>query len=330
MTTSTSTPTLVVATHGHCFDGLASATLFTRLYRELHAQTKQETIAYRACDYGPKDRGVPPAWLIGKDNVILDYRYSALSQLTWYFDHHRTAFSTPEELQGFEQIAQNQPKNFFYNAAYTSCTLLIADKAQEVYDLQFPELKELITWADQIDSANFSDPEQLVLQKDPALQLASVIEHHGDDAFVTRWVPRLLEQPLVEIATHPDIQELYAPIAELNRQTIERMKIASTVNGHVVVCDLLGGVTESINKFALYALFPQTAYSLIMLRFRQKVKVSLGYNPWSGIPRTHDISAICKRYGGGGHPVVGSFALLPHERDKAKEISIEILRELNT
>ena len=47
-----SMPRVVVATHGHCFDGLCSAVMFTRLLRHLHPG-KELTFKYRAMGYGP-------------------------------------------------------------------------------------------------------------------------------------------------------------------------------------------------------------------------------------------------------------------------------------
>jgi nanoRNase/pAp phosphatase (c-di-AMP/oligoRNAs hydrolase) len=57
--------------------------------------------------------------------------------------------------------------------------------------------------------------------------------------------------------------------------------------------------------------------------------VSVGSNPWSPIPRTHDISSICARYGGGGHAVVGAVSLAAAEVDKARSIAGEIVSELS-
>ncbi|MBK8216164.1 MAG: hypothetical protein IPK71_20735 [Myxococcales bacterium] len=42
---------VVVATHGHCLDGLASAALFTRLLR--HVDPRELSIRYFAMGYGP-------------------------------------------------------------------------------------------------------------------------------------------------------------------------------------------------------------------------------------------------------------------------------------
>ena len=48
------------------------------------------------------------------------------------------------------------------------------------------------------------------------------------------------------------------------------------------------------------------------------------------MPRTHDISKICERYGGGGHPVVGAVSVPEGEVARARQISTEIVAELQT
>jgi nanoRNase/pAp phosphatase (c-di-AMP/oligoRNAs hydrolase) len=54
----------------------------------------------------------------------------------------------------------------------------------------------------------------------------------------------------------------------------------------------------------------------------------VGYNPWSGQPLDTDISAICARHGGGGHPVVGGIAFPASEIDRARSVAREITNEL--
>jgi nanoRNase/pAp phosphatase (c-di-AMP/oligoRNAs hydrolase) len=63
---------------------------------------------------------------------------------------------------------------------------------------------------------------------------------------------------------------------------------------------------------------------------KQRAKVSVGSNPWAPVPRTHDISAICARYGGGGHPVVGAVSLPPGEVERARVIAREIVGMLSS
>src|SRR6185369_6856920 len=88
---------VVVATHGHCFDGLASAVLFTQLVRSLREGSESPDFSYRSCGYGPGMSTIPEAWLDGDENAILDFRYTKSDRLSWYFDHHVTGFGSPEE-----------------------------------------------------------------------------------------------------------------------------------------------------------------------------------------------------------------------------------------
>jgi nanoRNase/pAp phosphatase (c-di-AMP/oligoRNAs hydrolase) len=48
------------------------------------------------------------------------------------------------------------------------------------------------------------------------------------------------------------------------------------------------------------------------------------------VPRTHDISAICQRYGGGGHPAVGAVSLPAGRAEEARRIGAEIAGTLRT
>src|SRR3984957_16019873 len=91
---------VVVATHGHCFDGMCSAVMFTRLLRHVYAGTPLE-FEYHGVGYGPGQNGVDPSVLTGDENAILDFRFSRSPKLTWYFDHHVSAFPTPEDRPTF-------------------------------------------------------------------------------------------------------------------------------------------------------------------------------------------------------------------------------------
>ena len=90
----------VVATHGHCFDGLSSAVVFSRLMKELGA-TKAK-FEYRTCGYGAGQARAEEKLFGDEENAILDYRFSPSEKLSWYFDHHRTAFASEADRDIFE------------------------------------------------------------------------------------------------------------------------------------------------------------------------------------------------------------------------------------
>jgi hypothetical protein len=320
--------TVVVATHGHCFDGMASAVAFTQLYRALRSPGAPEPrFVYRTCDYGPGDSSVPLAWLDGEDNAILDYRYTAAPTLTWYFDHHGTAFRTPEDRELFDA---GLPLRRFYEPTYPSCTQLIADVARREFGVPLDGLADLVRWADMIDSARFPSAEMAVARAEPELQLMTVIEHHGNDDLLAALVPRLLVEPVGEVARSAEIQKQFAPLDRKRRKLIERLKLKARDQGLVVFCDLSDEPVEVPEKFGLYSLYPRASYSVTLSCGAKKGKLSIGYNPWSGAERAHNIGEICRRHGGGGHPVVGAINFLTSEIEQARALALAIVAELET
>ena len=329
--TTPSAPSVVVATHGHCFDGLSSAVMFTRLHRHVSARS-DAAYTYYAAGYGPGQNGVDPKVLAGDVNAILDFRFTATGALTWYFDHHVSAFVTPEDRAAYERAAADGEahgqRRMFHDGGYGSATKLIADVGRDRFGLDLAPTADLVRWADMIDSARFPSARMAVERKEPELQLMTVVEHLGDEAFLARMVPRLIERPLPEVARSPDIVEAYEPLRKAHEALVELIEQRAQPMGHVVLVDLSDQLIEVAGKFVTYALYPESAYSVAVTRSKTKCKISIGYNPWSPVARKHNIAAICERYGGGGHPVVGAITLAADRVDEAKALARTIAEEL--
>src|SRR5260370_22270609 len=163
-----------------------------------------------------------------------------------------------------------------------------------------------------------------VLRSEPALWLMTVVENHGDDGFLTRIVPRLLTEPLEEVARSPEIQAKWLPLRDAHLGFADRVKDKSVPMGNVVYVDLSDAVIDVAGKFVTYALFPKSTYSVMVTRGRTRCKISVGYNPWSGQERRHDISQICRRHGGGGHAVSRAISLPPKQVERARREGVDI------
>ena len=86
--------------HDKCFDGACSASLFTRFYRERirrNAEFQYQGLLHRAGALFNLDD------FTGDENVIVDFKYLASEKLTWWFDHHQSAFLTEEDAEYFER-----------------------------------------------------------------------------------------------------------------------------------------------------------------------------------------------------------------------------------
>lgn len=320
---------VVIATHGHCFDGLASAVVLTRFLRAIEGPGHE--FEYRACGYGIGQQTAADALLTGDQNALLDYRFTKSEKLTWYFDHHRTAFASDADRDAFE--TKRSTGRYHFEPSYTSCTQLIYDVARKA-GLTAPEfggpgLIELVRWADIIDSASFATPEAAIDRSSPEMRFVSVVEQHAGDAFLARMVPLLEQRPLVEVAALPEVQALYGPIGERHDQFVAAVQHAAEVRDRVVFVDLTDSPLDLVGKFVTYALHPRSMYSVIVARLKRGFKISVGYNPWNGAPLDVDISAICARFGGGGHPVVGGISIPDGQRHYAQAVAKSIARELN-
>lgn len=310
--------------HGHCFDGVASAATFSRFYMErVHPEAE---IAYAGLLHRPGTL-FDLEMFDGDENAIVDFKYAATERLTWWFDHHESAFLTPEDEAHFEADRTGQK---FLDATRKSCTELIADVTREKFGFDDAPLRELVDWAHIIDGALYESPAQCVELKESALQLMQVIEADPDDLFMEQLIRELTVKPLDEVATSSEVQRRFAPILKQHRETLELVKRKASFANGVVQFDLVDEGFEGFNKFIPYYLYPQATYSVALTRAPQRTKISVGSNPWAPRPRTHNIAKICERYGGGGHAVVGAVSFKPDEVERAREAMREIVEELST
>src|SRR5205085_8985832 len=116
-------------------------------------------------------------------------------------------------------------------------------------------------------------------------------------------------------------------ILKLHLETLETIKRKALYEQGVIQFDLVDEGLEGFNKFIPYYLFPDATYTVALTRGPQRTKISVGSNPWSPRPRTHNIATICERYGGGGHAVVGAVSLKPEELAEGRAYAREIVAE---
>lgn len=309
--------------HGHCFDGVASAATFTRFYKEkVHPEADVE---YRGLLHRPGTL-FDLDMFDGDENAIVDFKYAASERLTWWFDHHESAFLTPEDEAHYRADTSGQK---FLDPTRKSCTEFIADIASTRFGFDAAPLNSLVEWAHIIDGALYESAAQCVELKEPALQLMQVIEADPDDSFIEQLVRELVDKPLEEVAGSEEVQHRFRPLKEQHLETLETIRRKAAFAKGVVQFDLVEEGYEGFNKFIPYYLFPATTYSVALTRGALRTKISVGSNPWAPVPRTHNIAKICERYGGGGHAVVGAISFRPDEVEKGRAAMKEIVEELS-
>jgi hypothetical protein len=319
------TKDVVVGYHGHCFDGMSSAALLTHVLRRLEGSDLRFT--YRGLDHQPGGSHVPEQILTGAINAVVDFRYTTSERLGWWFDHHISGIVGPEERAHFDADTSGHK---IFDPSYGSCCKLIADSARERFGLDVSALDDLVYWADMIDSASFTSARMAVELREPALQLMTVIEVHGDDAFLAPRIEQLAQGARIEeIALAEPVRKLFMPLQEEHQRVCDQIRGRATFEAGVVHFDLVGSGQDRYNKFIPYWLYPESRYCVAVTASRSRAKISVGSNPWAPVPRTHNIAQICARYGGGGHEVVGAISLPPGDVERARQIAREVVAQLS-
>ncbi len=308
--------------HGNCFDGVSSAAIFTKFYRTAFhpdAEVAYTPTMHRAGNAFDREQ------FDGDENAIVDFKYCPDDRLTWWFDHHQSAFLTPSDEQHF--LGDTSGRKFL-DTTSKSCAEFIARVAKEKFGFDDPALAELIEWAHIIDGALYESPAQCVELRSSALKLMQVIEGEKDPSFVEQIIRMLTDKTLDEIVASDEIQAKLAPILEQHWSTVELIKGRAVAERGVVHFDLTGTGVEGYNKFIPYYFHPEVTYVVSLSQSSFRTKISVGSNPWAPRPRTHNIAEICERYGGGGHAVVGAVSLRPEDVELGRKYYQEIIEEL--
>lgn len=314
---------LKILYHGNCFDGCASAAIFSRFYAERQGQ-RLTGVTFQPLQHQPGDP-FPTGVFDGDVNACVDFRFSPSPDLHWWFDHHASAFQPASDRAIFERDTAGQK---FWDPTAPSCTGYIARTAAERFGWNAPDLADLVQWADTIDAARFPSAAVAVRLEEPALRIMTLLEATHDPDLPTRIIGALRSRPLAEIAAEPWVAEPLRPILDRHLRSIEAVRKLARMRDGVVEVDLSESGIESANKFIAYDLFPEARYAVVVSRDRKRSKVSVGSNPWATVPRSHDIARICERFGGGGHPVVGGVSLDPEHVLDARRVAREIAEML--
>ena len=309
--------------HDHCFDGAASAAFFSRFYRD--TQDPAAEFAYTGLAHKASQL-FEDGLFDGEINAIVDFKYSTSERLTWWFDHHQSAFLSLEDQEHFRRDRSGKK---LFDPSFRSCTKFISTFAKERYGYDPRDLADLVKWADIIDGAQYDSAVEAVELGAPAMKLTLVIEAAKGSGVVPRIIDAMQSRPLAEIIALDEIQRLYQPLHERHVRSMDIIKQQATMQDRVVVFDLVEQDLEGYNKFIPYYLYPNSIYTVSVSKSSFRTKVSVGSNPWAPEPLRHNLASICERYGGGGHAKVGAISFEIGAIERARQAAAEIVNELN-
>jgi len=324
--------------HDRCFDGACSASLFTRFHRECVGTVdsfEYQGLVHRAGAL------MEEGWFATEgENAIVDFKYSASPRLTWWFDHHQSAFLDAADEAHF-RAGQLNPDGTpgplamrqFFDPLYISCTGYLSHIASTKFGMDIAPLKELIHWANIVDGAKYESAEAAVGMREAAMKLTMVIESASDadgKSITKRIIPLLTEMSLDDVLAQPFIQAELGPLLDRHWQGLELIRERAQLDRGVITFDITDQPTEGYSKFIPYFIYPEATYVVGLSKSSFRCKVSVGTNPWTKKPASElvNLAAICERYGGGGHARVGAISFPVEQEAEARKATAEIVAEL--
>jgi hypothetical protein len=250
-------------------------------------------------------------------------------QCTLWFDHHITN-TTPQfdrpimPGKGGFRLAPSAAR--VVGEYYTEISNPVdSDGAARIAFLNSGRMKSLLQEADKIDAGKLSREDVLNPQGYVLISMTTDGKRAEDEPYWLRVIELLREATLQDMLKDSEVkrrcQQVLDDQEELKQILLER----TTMKGNVIYVDLRGikEMTDG-NRFLIFTLFPQGNIQVKVDNDTQRentTAISVGYNIFNTTSSVN-VGELLKKYGGGGHKVVGSCRV---PNDKAEQAIREIV-----
>jgi hypothetical protein len=298
------------------FDGICSAAVFLAYVRAVHSVSEFELL--------PVDYDSKAQWgdrTLQRPCAILDFLYHP--DADWWFDHHAAAFVRKDwELQ-YQPDARHK-----WEPTYRSCPALVIDSiSDDTLRSQFrSRFSEAVRWCDVIDSAAYYNPQQVIDAAEPALRISVSLTQDATSEYLAALVYALEELPLARVADLKEVSSRYMKTREWQQGALDFIRNGAVTSNGVAFIDFAGR-SELFHRYAVYYLWPDTSFQVLLYKLSGLYRITVTANPWKAHVAP-DIGAVCKLYGGGGHSSVGGIVFKSvHQARKAAREIVALLRQ---
>lgn len=266
------------------FDGLASAAILRKHLRTWGITTQRCV----PVDYGTSWFPWPEA-SANDGFAVVDFQYHPHA-IVW-IDHHATTFSSPG-LRSHFQLRQQDGDAVVWDAQAPSCAQAIASWTGNHHPT-------VVTAANKVDQARFSDPDEYILSRAPEIDLMHT----------NRSMTSAQRDTIMDALEEDDLEGagwvMRKEAEEAQQQRAEFLSISrnnSWLSGTVVMCD----ATEHQHvRFSTFKFFPEAEMTCVVAaRKTGGYLINMYKNPWKP-PTTVNIGVLLQSYGGGGHANAG-------------------------
>lgn len=289
-----------------------------------------------ACAAILKDLGVIDSWKfvhpkdlqdglveLGPDDVLANVPYVKGAKL--WFDHHSS------ESERLGDRAEFEGESRLEDSAARVIYEYYGGKAK------MPYFEEMIVAVDKVDAAKLTreeilEPSGWVLLgfiMDPRTGLGRFREFRiSNYQLMEKLIDEVSSKKIDEILADEDVAERVRLYFEQDAQFRAMLQAHTSIHGNAIVTDLRG--VEPIytgNRFLVYSLWPEQNISLWIVDGRGKLNcpIAVGHSVLNRSSKT-DVGSLMLRYGGGGHPQVGT-CQVPYE--DADRIIGELVDKIN-
>ncbi len=268
-----------------------------------------------ACGALLKELGVIDSWkfvhpkdmqdgkeTVGPDDVLANVPYDPRCKL--WFDHH---VSEHQRLGDIKFEGESRPAD---------------SAARVIYDYyggesRLPHFKEMVKYVDKVDAAKLTideiqNPTGWILLgfiMDPRTGLGRFRQFRiSNYQLMEVLIDACRTQNVEEILENPDVKERVEKYREQSALFVDMLKRVSRADGNVIISDLRNvDPIYTGNRFMVYSMFPEQNISLWIVdgRAKQNCPIACGHSVINRSSKTN-VGALMLKYGGGGHPQVGT------------------------
>ncbi len=306
--------------HYPCFDGLVSGVLA--------CQFLEEHEKWNIGDLRPVDYTLRESWLsseLKKPSAVVDFLYHPNAE--FWADHHQTSMLTRAAEEDFQR--RRGVACLLFDARARSCASLLfrhlrrslADKAH---------FKEMVEWAEKIDSAAYSSVQEAILGDAAALQINRTLamEDESGPEYAQFLLRQLRNHDLRYVASLDEVKRREGRVRRSILSGLQSVKAKLRVEpGDVAVFDARRKDDQVISRYAPYYFEPNARYSIAVIRSPESIRITAMRNPWRSF-RSIPLGRAFARFGGGGHQRVGAVQLPAAHRNRVHNVVQSLLAEM--
>jgi hypothetical protein len=305
--------------HYPCFDGTVSAAL---AWEFLERQK-----GWRVDHLCPVNYTVRNTWLgaeLKHPCAIVDFLYHPSAD--FWADHHATSMLTKDAEADYQRRKRHFPLYFDEHAG--SCAALLFRELGQAMAGK-PHFREMVEWAEKIDSARYASVEEAILGGAPALKVNRSIQLEPGVDYARFLCKELRDHPLEYVAALEGVKTRQDQVEQRIRAGLEQVqKHIRMEPGAVATFEAELAKDEMINRYSAYFFAPDARYSLGIIHSEDGTAITAMRNPWREFPSVA-LGRIFEKFGGGGHQRVGSIFIPKNESQRVPNVVKSLLSQLS-